>query len=158
MTTIMGAAGNVARNLRNSGPLLQKEYCDNKLLLNITTRYIQTEARSGQLRDFLSKYRRGLCVTSGSIIGFAIAYSWVSKHKDVFAAEVQLEGNCPMSGKKEKPEYRLTRVVSKTTAQKIVIFPLVNRLFVGKSGWGRLAGNDLEIVFSIIINPWVNLD
>ena len=138
--------------------MLQKEYIGNKVLGNVTTRHIRKEIRSGQLRDILSKYRRVLCGTSGSVIGFAVAYSWVSKHKDVFAAEVQLEGNCPMSGKKEKPEYRLTRVVSKTTAQKIVIFPLVNRLFVGKSGWGRLAGNDLEIVFSIIINPWVNLD
>ena len=134
MATITRAVCKVTRNLRNSGSLLQKEYSGNRVLGNVTTRHIRTEIRSGQLRDILSKYRRVLCVTSGSVIGFAVAYSWVSKHKDVFAAEVQLEGFSPMSGKKEKPEYRLSRVVSKSTAQKIVIFPLadLNRLFVGK--------------------------
>ena len=145
MATIMRAVCKVTRNLRNSGSLLQKEYRGNKVLGNVTTRHVRTEVRSGQLRDILSKYRRVLCVTSGSVIGFAVAYSWVSKHKDVFAAEVQLEGKSSMSGKTEKPEHRLSRVVSKITAQKIVIFRLVNRLFVGKSGWGLLAGNDLEL-------------
>ena len=106
----------VMRNLRNSRPLLQNEYQGKKILLNIRTKHIQAEVRSGQLRGFLSKYRRGLCITSGSVIGFSIAYSWVSKHKDVFAAELQLEGNAPVSVKKEKPEHKLSRVVSKTLA------------------------------------------
>ena len=110
----------VMRNLRNLRPLLQKECQGKKILLNIRTKHTQAEVRGGQLRGFLSKYRRGLCVTAGSGIGFSIAYSWVSKHKDVFAAELQLEGNAPVSVKKEKPdkrekpEHKLSRVVSKT--------------------------------------------
>ena len=105
-------APKVMQNLWNCSNILQKN-CQNSHLFSILRhRQVHTGSSVRQFKGVLSKYRRGLVMTTGCVFGFTVVYTWVTKNKDVFAAEMQLEGNPPVVARKVRPEPRISREVS----------------------------------------------
>ncbi len=117
MATPMHLRGSkVISNLLNSHRQSVRHSLSSHLFSKPGTRCIHTKIPESHVKGFLSKYRRGVFVSAGGLVGFSVGYGWVSQNKHVFAAEqvVQQEEEQQQQPPppNTKPEHRISREVS----------------------------------------------